>query len=84
MKQVLFSVIYSLDGTESDGLGKYVNDSPDNYSNCQMKKFTLDGQPHLCLVAKTNINAETELRYDYYDTNLFWREKVKCFLEHGL
>ena len=42
-----------------------------------MRQFSLDGKPHLCLVAKTKISKGTELRYDYGDKhNQSWRGDV--------
>ena len=45
-----------------------------------MKKFTIDHEPRLCLVALKDIKSGTELRYDYGDkTNLFWRKDVGSY-----
>ena len=42
-----------------------------------MRQFSLDGKPHLYLVAKTKISKDTELRYDYGDEhNQGWRGDV--------
>lgn len=58
-----------------DTLGRCVNDSIQRYANCEMKKFIVDEVPHLFLVAKKEIPALHELRYDYGDhrENLQWR-----------
>lgn len=58
-----------------DTFGRCVNDSVQRYANCEMKKFIVDGVPHLFLVAKKEIPALHELRYDYGDhrENLEWR-----------
>ena len=42
-----------------------------------MEKIVEDGKPHLILVAKVEIQENTELRYDYGDRkNLWWRQNV--------
>lgn len=71
----------SIDATEAiDTLGRYVNDSMQRYANCEMKKFLVDDIPHLFLVAKKDISAGMELRYDYGDhtQNLYWRG-ITCY-----
>lgn len=69
--------LFSIDGTNSNGLAKYVNDN--KHGNCNMKKVTVDGQEHLCLFATTAIKLGDQLAYDYGDdeTRLFWRSKVR-------
>ena len=63
-----------IDATETFSLGRYVNDSVQKYANCEMKKYVIDDVPHLCLVAKKDIPANEELRYDYGDSkNMYWR-----------
>ena len=70
--------IFSIDATLESSLGRFVNDSPRKFGNCQMKKFVIKSRPHLCLVAVKDIPERVELRYDYGDTNanLFWRQDV--------
>ena len=42
-----------------------------------MRQFSLDGKPHLYLVAKTKISKDTELHYDYGDKhNQSWQGDV--------
>ena len=68
-----------IDVTKSVNLAKFVNDSPEQYSNCFMRKIAVEKIPRLILVAKKLIKSGTELRYNYGDTkNLHWRSKV-CF-----
>ena len=73
---VIFPFIFSsIDPSQHEGLGKMVNDA--RKPNCKMKKIVLNGKPHLCLFAITNIEPETELRYNYGDlpaSELFWRK----------
>jgi len=66
----------SIDATNSSGLGRMVNDS--KAGNCVMRKVMVDGVPHLCLFARTNIAVDEQLMYDYGDDSehLFWRKKV--------
>jgi len=43
-----------------------------------MKKVIVDGVPHLCLFAVSDIKVGDQLMYDYGDNAdlLFWRKKV--------
>ncbi|KTF82298.1 hypothetical protein cypCar_00034305 [Cyprinus carpio] len=38
-----------------------------------MRRLTVQGKPHLCLFAIENIEAETEITYDYGDSQWPWR-----------
>ena len=72
-----FFFVFSIEATFSIVIGKFVNDSPQSFANCQMKQYLLDGIPHLCLVAKKKISKDTDLRYDYGDKpNQSWRGNV--------
>jgi len=71
----------SIDGTNSNKLATFVNDSK-IFSNCRMMVKEFDGRPHLCLYARAAIKKGTELRYDYKAPNLWWRTKVKCILKN--
>ena len=65
--------------TKSVNLAKFVNDSPEQYSKCFMRKIVVIKIPRLILVAKKLIKSSTELCYNYGGTkNLHWRSKV-CF-----
>nr|XP_057918262.1 uncharacterized protein LOC131109854 isoform X2 [Doryrhamphus excisus]XP_057918263.1 uncharacterized protein LOC131109854 isoform X2 [Doryrhamphus excisus] len=60
---------------EDDSLGRLVND--DNVSpNSKMKTTTVNGQPHLCLFATTDIKPGEEITYNYGDSDWPWR--LKC------
>nr|XP_057918564.1 uncharacterized protein LOC131109977 [Doryrhamphus excisus]XP_057918565.1 uncharacterized protein LOC131109977 [Doryrhamphus excisus]XP_057918566.1 uncharacterized protein LOC131109977 [Doryrhamphus excisus]XP_057920422.1 uncharacterized protein LOC131115987 isoform X1 [Doryrhamphus excisus]XP_057920423.1 uncharacterized protein LOC131115987 isoform X1 [Doryrhamphus excisus] len=60
---------------EDDSLGRLVND--DNVSpNSKMKTITVNGQPHLCLFATTDIKPGEEITYNYGDSDWPWR--LKC------
>ena len=47
-----FILIFSIDATYIERLGKYVNDSPEKYANCTMKRCDIDGQLRIYLIAK--------------------------------
>ena len=75
--------IFSIDATFSDSIARYINDAPEKYANCKIKKIINQGRPHLILVAKKDIPMNTELRYCYGDTkNLWWREQVVSLNKH--
>ena len=58
-----FTITFSLDATEADGLGKFVNDWAPQCANAKMKMVVHDGNPHLCLFACVEgIPSGTELR----------------------
>lgn len=70
-------MIYSIDATRNDGkLGRLVNDAEEGspLNNCLMKLILVDNYPRLCLFAKRTIKCGEELRYDYGDTHLPWRQ----------
>ena len=63
----------SIDATFSTSLGKFVNDS--SKPNSKMNIVLIDGKPHLLLFALIDIQPDTELRYNYGATKLWWRRK---------
>lgn len=66
----------SIDAAKEDGsFGRLVNDD-DKHPNCNMKKIEVDGKPHLCLFAVTDIKEGDEITYDYGGTDWPWRTKV--------
>lgn len=69
--------MFSIDATNTTGLGRMVNDA--KHGNCTMKKVEVAGALHLCLFAVSNICVGQQLLFDYGDkaANLFWREKVQ-------
>ena len=71
---------FSIDATHSTGCGRIVNDNPHRDANSEMKIVYHEERPHLCLFAKCDMIAGTELRYDYGVPNLPWRKKEVCFL----
>jgi hypothetical protein len=73
-KQYNLCICRSIDASESERLARYVNDSPRQFANCIAKPTLVDGRPHVVLSALKNIEAGTELRYDYGRGNLPWRK----------
>uniref|UniRef100_A0A9J8A5I7 SET domain-containing protein n=1 Tax=Cyprinus carpio carpio TaxID=630221 RepID=A0A9J8A5I7_CYPCA len=64
---------WCIDASREDGsLGRLVNDCHKS-PNCKMRRLTVQGKPHLCLFAIENIEAETEITYDYGDSQWPWR-----------
>ena len=62
-KEIHHPVNFSIDGTESQGFGKYVNDCAPSFANSKMKLLLMDGKPVLCLFARVEgIKAGSELR----------------------
>lgn len=64
----------SIDASAEDGsLGRLLDD--DTKPNSKMKKIVVDGVPHLCLFAITDINEGQEITFDYGGDDLPWRSK---------
>lgn len=65
-----------IDATDTDRIGKYINDAEigDILNNCVMKLVMVENQPRLCLFANRDILKGEELRYDYGESNLPWRQ----------
>jgi len=62
-----------IDGTHSEKLGKYINDS--KVPNSIMRVKMVNETPHLCLYAIRDIASGIELRYDYGDPLASWWRK---------
>lgn len=70
-----FLIPFSVDASREDGsLGRLVNDNHKS-PNCIMKTVIVNDRPHLCLFAVTNMEAGTEIDYNY-DSKWPWRKKV--------
>jgi len=54
------------------------------HGNSKMKKIILNGRPHLCLFAITDILPGEQVLFDYGDTEkqLFWRKKAVYFFSN--
>ncbi|KAF7645897.1 hypothetical protein LDENG_00196900, partial [Lucifuga dentata] len=67
---------WCIDASKEDGsLGRLVNDDH-RHPNCKMKKVMVQGKPHLCLFAVENIQADSEITYDYGKCQWPWRKLV--------
>ena len=56
-------VYFSIDATETERLGKYVNESSPIYANVKMKLIMVNEIPALCLLTRVDdIKVGTELR----------------------
>lgn len=75
-KFMLLFFFQSIDATDTDRIGKYINDAEigDNLNNCVMKLVMVENHPRLCLFANRDILKGEELRYDYGESNLPWRQ----------
>ena len=75
----LFYII-SVDATHHNRLGKFINDSG-RKPNAKMRQVIVNGTPRLFLFAIQDIAINTEIRYDYMATGLWWRKKnVRFYL----
>ena len=78
---------HSIDATESERLGKFVNDGPKSFTNCTVKAVKVDNVPCLCLYSTSDIAAGSELRLDslfdfftlYHSLLKFFRKSIKLF-----
>ena len=69
---------YSIDATQSQGLGRLCNDEH-RTPNSIMRKVVDENHVHLCLFALEAIHCDEEIRYDYGPDNgtMYWRQ-VHC------
>ena len=67
---------HSIDATNSERIARYVNDAEDGaeLNNSTMKMVMVEGYPRLCLFANREIKMGEEVRYDYGDPNVPWRQ----------
>ena len=72
---------HSIDATNSERIARFVNDAPDgsHLNNCVMKMVMVENYPRLCLFANREIKKGEELRYDYGDPNVPWRQVCHKF-----
>jgi len=73
-------LMFRIDATETDRLGRFVNDAPRSSSLCNSnaKSVFLLGKPRVLIFASKNIQAGTELRYDYGGKDYAWRQVCFC------
>ena len=76
---ILHSSSCSIDATKSKQKARYANDaSPlDPRQNAIVKMAKVDGEPHVAIFAKRDIEKGEEIRYDYGVPTLPWRQKVR-------
>ena len=73
---------HSIDATESERLGKFVNDSPKSSANCTVKAVKVDNVAYLCLYSTSDIAAGSELRLDsLFDFFILYHSLLKFFQE---
>mgnify|MGYP001551571926 CR=1 FL=1 len=75
----MFSPIFSVDATHSEGMGKMINDSHLK-PNSKVMVEKKEGKPVLAIYSIHNIKAGEEILYDYKDTTAFWRRVSDSFL----
>jgi len=54
--------LFSVDATLTDGLGKMVNDSPNNFANAKIKRIVISNKIYICLFATKDLNVGSEIR----------------------
>jgi SET domain-containing protein len=67
----------SIDATQSASLGRFVNDTPRAFANCNVKVQVINDTPHIVIYACGDIHSGDELRYDYGVRDLPWRRVRK-------
>lgn len=74
----IYKFICSIDATAcKDRVARYINDSPK--PNLKITKYCGNGKVYLYLYSIMDIEAGTELRYNYNAPNLWWRKEVFKF-----
>lgn len=69
-------ILFSIDASKSQGIAKFINDSPSRYANAIMRIITFNNEPNLILYSKKYITKNEEIRYDYQASSLWWRKNV--------
>ena len=69
---ILVFITFSVDATNTVGIGRYVNDS--STPNAKMKVIYIDNLPRLLLFSIKEISKGDEVRYDYEAKGLWWRK----------
>lgn len=69
---------FSIDATNNNRLGRYVNDEVRKFANCYAKVQIIDGRPCVLLLACRDLIIGEELRYDYGGGDLPWRQVSLC------
>ena len=55
-------IIFSVDATKCQSMGKMVNDVPSPYVNARMKRVHCENETSICLFAVKEISEGTEIR----------------------
>ena len=72
-------LLFSINASDTDRIGKYINDSPRKYANCIPKGVNLLGRPRVLFFALCDISIGTELRFDYGGCTP-WRQVTTSFV----
>lgn len=70
------TLCYSIDGSNSTRLGRFVNDLPRRLANCYTKVVPMNGRPHVLIFAGKDITVGEELCYDYGGGDMPWRKVI--------
>jgi len=70
----------SINASNTDRIGKYINDCPRRFANSIPKGVFALGKPRVLIFALCDIDAGTELRYDYGTSSLPWRRVTAILL----
>ena len=71
---ICLSPCFRIDASDSScGILRFANDDW-THPNCKMERIIIDEKPHLFLKAISDIQANTELRYDYNCPGAEWRK----------
>jgi hypothetical protein len=76
-------MLYSIDASNCERLGKYVNDAPKKQANCVAKSKLLLGKPCVLLFAAKDIAANSQLLFDYGGKDLPWRKVRNALAFHS-
>ena len=64
---------FSIDATDTNCIGRYVNDICASKANTEVRRVFFDEKVHLVFFALKDIQKGDELRYDYGVPGLEWR-----------
>ena len=74
----------SIDATNSQRLGRFLNDEPKRTANCLAKSYILVGKPRVLFFAARDIRCGEEIRYDYGGGDLPWRKVSMVWTAYSL
>ena len=73
-------ICFSIDASNNDRIGRFVNDSPRRMANSIAKSILVNDTPRIVLFAAHDIDANIELRFDYGTGGLPWRTVCSSFV----